>query len=424
MPTPALQKRHVDLAVGPTFRIDQQTGDLLDVALLTVGEAKGHGFYIDSKTIATANEAIKANGGRLRAYPSHEHSGCTHWWGGDEADEVGAELNMAGFVQEITATDTQLIGGRLAFYDAFKKNWPAIYAQIAELAAKTPDLCGLSLEPVFHVVWIGTDGTEYSAPPENVDLLYNGLPVARIDELYAVAFGAVPAANKGLFAALTKLFGGNLKNKTVLQRLAQAFSDGEAETASAGELTALPAADSAQAASGRVPLPGLNKNTATTESTSTSSMNKLIAELRAKYGSDEKKFGQAMLIVGQSSTTDNLTLDQIEAKLTQADLTAFRTQVADLTAQLATANKAATDLKTSTDKTIADLTKERDDLKKQFEAIKNSGLPGQVDLGVTSTGAGAENPWAKETLNLTRQAELTATQPALAAQLKAAAAKK
>lgn len=401
---------------APGFAVDAQAGVISNVALLTVGEALGHGFYIDEKTIATALDAVQRNGGRLRVYPTHEHSGYPHWSSHD-CDDAGSELNMAAYTENLSASSKgdQLVGGRLEFYQAFRKNYGPQFDQIIETAAKTPDLIGLSLEPVGHFVYVGKDGTEYAGFPEGVDLAYDGMPALRVDELYSCAFGSVVAANPGLFAKLSAKFGGKQKK---LRKLAAAVVE-MLEHPEAGKVKGdAPASAADLGASTQV-----HTQTPTVSTDSTPNLShenptmKIIADLKAKYGSDAQKFSQAMTLVGHKP---DITMDALEAALVQQDLAAATGQVAKLTTDLAASNAKVTDLEGK----LATANQEVTNLKAQIQQMKDGGTTA-VNLGATSAGAGvaaAVNPYAKGAVNLSAQAKLERENPTLAAQLKSAAA--
>jgi hypothetical protein len=195
------------LAVGTAGAIDSSTGRMSNVALLTVGEALGRGFYIDQESLATTLAAIQAAGGHLRGYLTHNHDGPTHAAQAEDLTSAASELNMAGFFDGMAIRKDQLVAASFEFFDAFKTNFKPQYDQLVELAVKTPNLVGLSLELWYSLVWVGVDGSQYSEMPVGVELAYDGLPALRTAECFSAAFGAVPAANPGLFAKLSARHG-------------------------------------------------------------------------------------------------------------------------------------------------------------------------------------------------------------------------
>jgi hypothetical protein len=402
---------HLRLAIARTFAVDATTGNLTDLQLMAAGrEAKGHGIYIDERTLETALEAIDARGGRLKAYVTHNHAGpCS--WDSPDMDEASSELNIPGFFSAIKIAKAQLIAGQFEFYEAFKKNFAPQYEQLLEMAKKTPDLLGISCEIWGYVVYVGKDGTEYSGEPADVELLYNGLPALRVTDMWAAAFVSDGAATDGLFARLStrfaRVFGGK-QDAAARKEIAAALAQFAAEYAAGAE--------------GEVLTPALNEP-------EKFSVMKIITDLQAKYAGkeNESKLAAAMAIVGKTPADKfaSLTVGDVEAQLaaqetqhTIATLTTerdtARTQVASLTSERDAARTEAATLKT-----------ERDSWKAKFEGVKVSGKGGPVDLGAESAGSAGDepNPWAKASINRTRQAEILKTDPERAKALKAAAQK-
>jgi hypothetical protein len=369
---------HHRLAIAATFGVDAPTGALTGLQLLAANrEALGHGFWIDQKTLDTALAVITEDGGLLKGYVTHNHAGPCRPWESPDADEASSELNVAGWFSGIAIVKEQLVADRFDFFDAFKKNFAPQFEQISEMAAKTPSLLGLSIEPWGYLVYVDTAGNEYGAAPENTELLYNGMPALRVTDLWAAAFVSDGAATDGLFAKLSR------KLKTIL--------GGSAE---------------------RSPANNKGDSPATTEpkQLTTSPTMKLITDLKAKLGTNAARLAAAMAVVGESATPETLTVELVEAQLGVKDLADVRTQLGAVTTERDT-------LKTQLgvkDTEIADL-------KRQVTALQTSGHVGGVNLGV---GGGqpvgdTENPWI--TGNLTQQALMTKNDPVKAASLELAA---
>ena len=372
---PPVSKRH-RLAIAPNFGVDASTGALLNLQLLDSGrEAIGHGFWIDEKTIETAHACIMEDGGLLKGYATHNHGGpCS--WDSPDADEASSELNVAGWFSTPFVAKGQLVAGRFDFYDAFKKNFTPQFEQISEMAAKTPSLLGLSIEPWGYLVYVDTAGNEYGAAPENTELLYNGMPALRVTDLWAAAFVSDGAATDGLFAKLSR----RLKTALGIPERSPANNKGDSPA------------------------------TTETKSLTPSPTMKLITDLKAKYGTNAARLAAAMAVVGESATPETLTVELVETQLGAKDLADVRTQLSTVTTERDT-------LKTqlgAKDTEIADL-------KRQIETLKTSGHVGGINLGV---GGGqpvgdTENPWI--TGNLTQQALMTKNDPVKAASLELAA---
>jgi hypothetical protein len=140
---------------------------------------------------------------------------------------------------------------------------------------------------------------------------------------------------------------------------------------------------------------------------------KIIADLKTKYGKDEKKFAQAMLIVGNKP---DITMEALEVEMVQADLASTTAQVSTLTADLSAAKASVATLITERDTART----EAADLKARLQKAKESGFGG-VDTGAPSTGAGIgeENPFM--TSNLSAQARLAKADPVRAKALEESA---
>lgn len=371
------------LAVAPTFGVDAPTGALINLQLLASGrEAIGHGFWIDDKTLETALAVITEDGGLLKGYVTHNHAGpCS--WDMPDADEAASELNVAGWFSGMSIAKGQLVAGRFDFYDAFKKNYAPQFEQISEMAAKTPALLGLSIEPWGYLVYVDTAGNEYGAAPEGTELLYNGMPALRVTELWAAAFVGDGAATDGLFARLSR------KLKSAAQSLL-----------------------SPQSSPANKPAVASAAPSVATHSEPTSATMKLITELRARFGADQSKLDAAMSIIGKSDKPDTLTLADIEAQLGVKEVTDLRTQLGVITTERDTLR---TQLGTKDTEIAA--------LNKKLEAAKTLGF--SVDLGAGGGGpaSGEANPWSKLTLNVTEQCRIQKADPTRAAALKAAAVK-
>lgn len=393
MPTLApANSQKLQFSVPGTFAVDRAKGTLTGLSLITAGrEAKGHGLYIDAETLATGAAVVAARGGRIKGAIRHGSY--------DELLATGMDrvLDFPGWFSAIAIKGEQLVAGLFEFYDTFKADNAKAYARLLEMAEKTPDLFGISIEVYGYAVYVATDGKEFGQRPEGVELQYDGLPALRITDLSYAAFVDEPAANTGLFAQLSAAFGGKQKSPAATAELVAALS--------------------AWAAKHNAPPLAANSNdpSITLSQHETATM-KIIADLKAKFATEPKKFAAAMLHVGNNPS---ITLPEVEVALAAEEATALNGQVTALTAELGT-------VKTS----LGTITAERDTLKGEvakltadLAAVKKSGTGGPVDLGATSAGAGQTtvNPWLSASLNYTDQVRLSKANPALAAQFKAAA---
>jgi hypothetical protein len=297
---PATGGRSYSLKIAPKFAVDRASGMLRDVALLSVGEAKGHGIFIDERTIETAAEVVAAKKGRLKA--AFRHPSMLDYITSHGADRM---LEIPGYFSAVAAKGEQLVAGVFQFYDTFKKTNAAHVDTLLEMADKTPELFGVSIEPYGYLAYVDENDDEYSEPPIDRELKYNGLPALRVTDLAYAAFVDEPAANPGgVFATLSKLpglgalFGGGAQRRQLeaLGRLAEAvavFCKSNGPDSAASDVEPARAEET-------------NHDQVT--------MNTLTA-IHAKYGSDPMKFASACKLLAEDS---KLTIDQIDAKLAAA----------------------------------------------------------------------------------------------------------
>ena len=358
--TPKPSSKSYTLAIGPGYRVDRERGLLRGVALITGDrEAKGHGFYIDQLTISGAGAAVAARGGILKA--GIRHASLQDWvaTGGDRI------LDLPGWFSSLAVKGNQLVGD-MEFYDSFKTAHPEDFAHLLEIAEKTPQLVGLSIEVSGYAVFVAEDGTEYSERPKDVPLKYDGLPALRVTDLSAAAFVDEPAANDGLFARLSAgKFAGKQPGADPLRHLFASFL---AWTRAHPELHAFPSAPTGEQSGA----PALSQSNKTNDTTMT-----ILAALKAKFGADKARLSRAIEFLAEDET---LSVESIEAKLAAADQAAMQATVTQLTADKTTLSAQVADL-------TAKLTAahgERDQWKQKYEALKATGLPAPVVL--TATG--------------------------------------
>lgn len=404
MPTENKNFRRLSFAVASGFNVDRAGGILKNLALISGDrEAKGHGLYIDAETIKTAHACAAARG-QLKGAMRH-----LSW---DDYFSKGSDrvLDFPGWFAGFSVKGADLVAEKFEFYETFRTD-PATapaFARIMEIAEKTPNLIGLSIEAWGYAVFVAKDGKEYGTKPDGVELLYDGVPALRVTDLFFAAFVDEPAATDGLFAKFSALFGAKQKLS-----LAAAVELDAALSTWAAKHAAQPSEALAKAGECRVPAP--SEATPKIIAPEFSETMKIIADLKAKI-TDTKRFAAAMSIVGNTPADKLalLTVGEVEQQLAAFDLAAAQGEVARLTTELAAEKQKVTDLAA-----------ERDTWKNKYETFKASGKPGAVDLGATSSGASAAepNPFIKGVhFNRTKQAELKQKDPARYEALKAAAA--
>lgn len=158
---------------------------IFDVSVLTVGEAKTHGFLIDQKTLETALECLR--GRKVKAFDNH------YYFGASPADAVG--------VFEDFYIDGEKLRART--FTFFQSTAPETRAKLLEMARVCPEEFGTSIVADGGFVWIMSDGSEMATtlyaqkPAEAV----SEMPVGRFTEISSIDFVSEPAANSdGLLA--------------------------------------------------------------------------------------------------------------------------------------------------------------------------------------------------------------------------------
>lgn len=177
-------------------------GALENVSLITGGvEALGHELYIDEKSIDGVVRCLL--GKSLKSYLKHEGA-----WG----DRIGQEI---GFFSGCYRDGMQVRASKFEFLDAFKREAPALYEKLMEMAQKAPDQFGVSLVVEYSPVWVMADGTEVQCSPDAED---ESAPVGALREYPSMRVSSVlsgdlvsaPAANpNGLLS--TKVDAGESK---------------------------------------------------------------------------------------------------------------------------------------------------------------------------------------------------------------------
>jgi hypothetical protein len=135
---------HAELAA---FSADEN--GLKNPTVLSVGEATGHGFYIDEKSLDGAMRLVL--GRSVSSYLKHDGAG---------KDRLGQE---AGFLSGIYREGQKLKAAAFEYFDTFKKQAQDTYEKLVEMGLKTPDQFGFSPVIEYTPVWVMADGTELPA---------------------------------------------------------------------------------------------------------------------------------------------------------------------------------------------------------------------------------------------------------------------
>ena len=173
------------------YSIDQTKGSMTSVSLIQIGEAKGHGMFIDQESLESALEVLGEN---LPAYVTHE--------GAIESDRLLKEVGVfSGFFIE----EGKLKAESFKALSSFRDDEPERFRRLFDLAESMPDAFGLSLVFEPELVWIMEDGTELPIDQGSAKNAVRDLPSVRFKSIRSADFVDAPAANEGgLFSANSK----------------------------------------------------------------------------------------------------------------------------------------------------------------------------------------------------------------------------
>ena len=171
---------------GTAVTVSESQGVMYGVSLLQVGEAKGHGLFIDKKSLESALESLK--GKTLAAHITHN--------GAHQEDRM---LLQIGFFESFYIEDDKLKAKEFKALQSFKEDEPERYNRLFDLASEMPDAFGLSLVFEADLVYVLEDGKE------ELIIDSNGKNGALVEVNSETDFVDAPAANRdGLFSETTK----------------------------------------------------------------------------------------------------------------------------------------------------------------------------------------------------------------------------
>ena len=168
-------------------KVDKDIGSMLSVSLISIGLAKGHDLYVDSRSLETLLDQL--DGTRLPAYITHS--------GAIFEDRLTREI---GYFDNFNIEGDRLVGDFKAF-ESFRDDDARTYNRLFEMAEKMPDRFGLSIVFSATSVWATEDG---DVPSEEApdDSLFD-YPSIRVEEVSSADFVDSPAANeRGLFSKI------------------------------------------------------------------------------------------------------------------------------------------------------------------------------------------------------------------------------
>ena len=178
-------------AIAPSQgSINREAGTMAGVSLISVGEALGHGAYVDEDSIDTALASLNQMGGGLPAYITHR--------GALFDDRLTREIGMfSGFRVE----GEQLKADFTAF-DSFKEDESRKFNRLFEMAEKMPERFGLSIVFSAVMAWATADG-DVPGSMERPETAQFEFPSVRVLEVNSADFVDTPAANqRGLFSKI------------------------------------------------------------------------------------------------------------------------------------------------------------------------------------------------------------------------------
>ena len=168
-------------------RVNADTGEMFDINILSLGEAKGHSMLISPRTLKDAMSLL--SGVSLPAYLSHSNA---------LGDRLLSEIGIfSGFYLDgdhVKARNFRALG-------AFKKFEPEQYERLFEMASTAPDLFGVSIVFEARLFWETDDGAEeeFSIMAERpANALYE-MPSVQPLTITSADFVDSPAANPSLF---------------------------------------------------------------------------------------------------------------------------------------------------------------------------------------------------------------------------------
>ena len=120
-----------------TYEVNEDGGTFSDVSLIQTGEAKGHGMYVDEKSLETALEVIGSN---LPAYVTHE--------GAIESDRL---LNEIGVFSGFYIADEKLKAESFSSFKSFREDEPERFRRLFDLAREMPDAIQLKSSDLMEL---------------------------------------------------------------------------------------------------------------------------------------------------------------------------------------------------------------------------------------------------------------------------------
>lgn len=191
------------------YEVNEKTGTMTDVSLIQIGEAKGHGVWIDAQSLESGLEAI---GGSLPAYVTHE--------GAVDSDRLLKEVGIfSGFYIE----DGKLKAESFKALESFRVDEAERFRRLFDVAREMPDAFGLSLVFEARLVWVMEGGEEIAVEYSDGEGAIRSIPSVRFISVRSADFVDAPAANE------EGLFNSHKKIKTIMEKENLTKPSGEEE---------------------------------------------------------------------------------------------------------------------------------------------------------------------------------------------------
>lgn len=172
------------------YAVDVVTGTIEGVSLIQLGEAKGHGIYVDGISLGTALEVLGS--ANLPAFITHS--------GALNEDRM---LKQVGYFNGFYIDQGKLKAENFQSLESFRDDQTESFNRLFDLAREMPDAFGLSLVFEADLVWTLKNGEEISVAdsegkPKGAS---RDIPSVRFNSISSADFVDEPAANEdGLFS--------------------------------------------------------------------------------------------------------------------------------------------------------------------------------------------------------------------------------
>ena len=172
------------------YAVDVVQGTMEGVSLIQLGEAKGHGIFVDGVSLATAVEVLGSS--NLPAFITHQ--------GALQEDRM---LKQVGYFKGFYIEQGKLKAESFQSLESFRDDQTESYNRLFDLAREMPDAFGLSLVFEADLVWVLKNGEELSVKDSEgkPKAAKRDIPSVRFNNITSADFVDEPAANEdGLFS--------------------------------------------------------------------------------------------------------------------------------------------------------------------------------------------------------------------------------